>query len=42
MISSDFPAMIGNLDRNIRENRLGGLSAALTVRFTPIVSRPNS
>jgi SAM-dependent methyltransferase len=30
VIGPDFPAMIGNLARNLRENRLGVLSAVLT------------
>jgi SAM-dependent methyltransferase len=30
VMGSDFPAIIGNLARNIRENRLGVLSAVLT------------
>jgi hypothetical protein len=30
VMGPDFPAMIGNLARNVRENRLGVLSAVLT------------
>jgi hypothetical protein len=30
VIGPDFPAITGNLARNIRENRLGVLSAVLT------------
>jgi hypothetical protein len=29
-MGAGFPAMIGNLARNLRENRLGVLSAVLT------------
>jgi hypothetical protein len=30
VMGPDFPAMTGNLARNLRENRLGVLSAVLT------------
>jgi hypothetical protein len=30
VMGPDFPAVIGNLARNVRENRLGVLSAVLT------------
>jgi SAM-dependent methyltransferase len=34
VMGPDFPVMLGNLARNLRENRLGVLSAVLTQTFT--------
>jgi len=39
VIGPDFPIIIGNLARNIRENRLGVLAAVLTCKFNPITAR---
>jgi len=39
VIGPDFPIIIGNLARNIRENRLGVLAAVLTCKFNPIAAR---
>jgi SAM-dependent methyltransferase len=39
VIGPDFSIIIGNLARNIRENRLGVLAAVLTCKFNPIAAR---
>ena len=38
VIGPDFSIIIGNLARNIRENRLGVLAAVLACKFNPIAA----